>query len=319
MSSQITADCVLVAEIIGDTPLVDKIGHGEAVRAVVRCRNRAERSVDAYQGLVAQAEGRRLIARFAKGEQAVLAAFDMRTRAAQLPPASGVTLSIRIVLHRGRENESTEQATVAAACSMIASVGPGQIMVSGDLADELPDTITCHLDAHSHLPAGEMNPGKSLYQFRAGATPTREVAFAPHSTSIAIEPSAFDTTTHSQSPIFSRAASHLQRATLKLRFGSLSFPVSDVRPVLLAGREEGNDLVILDRRASRHHARIEWRQQRFVLIDTSTNGTYLIDDAGTEVVLRRGEADLPVRGRIGFGYSPQENGVETAFYDIEVR
>jgi len=36
MSAQIAADCVLVAEIVGDTPLVDKIGHGEAVRAVER-------------------------------------------------------------------------------------------------------------------------------------------------------------------------------------------------------------------------------------------------------------------------------------------
>jgi len=92
--------------------------------------------------------------------------------------------------------------------------------------------------------------------------------------------------------------------------------VSDNHPVVLAGREEGNDLVIIDRRASRHHARIEWRQNHFVLIDTSTNGTFMVDQAGNEVVLRRGEADMPPRGRIGFGYSPTEVGAEVVFFDI---
>ena len=98
-----------------------------------------------------------------------------------------------------------------------------------------------------------------------------------------------------------------------------SFIVSDARPVLLAGREEGNDLVIADRRASRHHARIEWRQNRFVLIDTSTNGTYMVDDAGTEVVLRRREADLPTQGNIGFGYSPQEADAEAISFTVHHR
>ena len=107
--------------------------------------------------------------------------------------------------------------------------------------------------------------------------------------------------------------------SLMLRHENHNFVVSDLRPVLLAGREDGNDLVISDKRASRHHARVEWRQSRFVLIDTSTNGTYLVDETGTEVVLRRSEADLPPRGRIGFGYSPLELGAEVVFFDVGQR
>ena len=109
------------------------------------------------------------------------------------------------------------------------------------------------------------------------------------------------------------------RTRLLLRYHGASMLVSEHKPVLLAGREEANDLVIADRRASRQHARIEWRHGHFVLIDSSTNGTYLVDEQGAEVLLKRGECDMPAHGRIGFGYSPLEAGCEPMVFDIGER
>lgn len=310
---------ILIAEVAGDGPLFGKIGAMETNRAVERCRNRAERSIESNDGTLVKTEGRQIVAQFQRCENAVLAAFDMRTRVSQLPPVSGVSLSVRIALHI---SASDAQGNVPAAAldlaKLIAKNTPiDQVLVTTEVVAALPDTLQPHLDRESApVVAGYDLP---LYQFKQGtaATPLRE-AFSPTATSIALHSVLSDSVEQHPAPA-TPVASAVPRASLMLRHENHNFTVSDLRPVLLAGREDGNDLVIADKRASRHHSRVEWRQTRFVLIDTSTNGTYLVDEAGNEVILRRSEADMPARGRIGFGYSPLEAGAEVVFFDIGQR
>lgn len=322
MTSQPNPDtCVLIAEVTGDAPLLDKLGAMETQRAVERCRNRAERSVDAYQGHIVQADGRTLIAHFPRSENAALAAFDLRARVKQLPPVSGVALSIQVAIHAGPLDAASQhpQAEVLADARKLLSAAPsGLILVSSSGAAALPENIRSQLSVEKI--AGYAQDTFAFGSSNAPAAAASPDAYSPTATSVCLDQSAFDTTTHSQSPVFNQAAPvpapAPQRTSLMLRHNKNTLSVSDNHPVVLAGREEGNDLVIADRRASRHHSRIEWRQNHFVLIDTSTNGTFMVDDAGHEVVLRRGEADLPARGRIAFGYSPTELGAEVVFFDI---
>jgi len=327
-----TETCVLIAEITGDNSLLDKIGGIETQHAVERSRKRAERSIEAYQGFAVSADGRRLVAHFPRGENAVLAAFDMRARVKQLPPVSGVALSVHVVIHAGTVETASnrpDEAALALAQKLVSASPANQILISGEGYTRLPESMRKQLVAEP--PSSIAVPGytERVYAFPPGVTPTATSstaatpasieAFSPTSTSLSINQSALDTTNHSESPVFSPAANAPQRTSLMLRHNKNNLSVSDHHPVVLAGREEGNDLVIADRRASRHHSRIEWRHNHFVLIDTSTNGTFMVDDAGNEVVLRRGEADLPNRGRIGFGYSPTEVGAEVVFFDIGQR
>ena len=70
------------------------------------------------------------------------------------------------------------------------------------------------------------------------------------------------------------------------------------------GRDGQCDQVVSTTSASRVHAKIESRRGRFVLVDESTNGTYLqIEDAGP-IFLRREEIPLQGRGVISFGEAP---------------
>lgn len=310
----------LVAEVTGDTPLLDKIGAMETNRAVERCRNRAERSIESHQGSIVSTEGRRLVSHFNRCENAVLAAFDMRTRVAQLPPVSGVSLSVRIGVHVVEvDAEGTASPAEIDLIKAIAKGAPdNQVLITTEALANLPESLRPHLD---HDVAPDV-PGYDLplYQFKQGtvAPPLREV-FSPTATSIALHANLADSDPMSLPPPALTPGLNSARASLMLRHENHNFVVSDLRPVLLAGREDGNDLVIADKRASRHHARVEWRKNRFVLIDTSTNGTYLVDEVGNEVVLRRSEVDLPVRGRVGFGYSPLEAGSEVVFFDVGQR
>lgn len=70
------------------------------------------------------------------------------------------------------------------------------------------------------------------------------------------------------------------------------------------GREQTNDVVVASNAASRQHATIECRRGRWILIDHSSNGTYVNPSDGDEIHLRHQELLLRYTGTIGFGQSP---------------
>jgi hypothetical protein len=92
---------VMFADVSGSTALFEKLGDREAMHAVERCLKRMNRSIDGYKGKTIQIVGDELLASFENAEEACQAAIDMQQRIADLPPVSGLKLTIRIGLHSG--------------------------------------------------------------------------------------------------------------------------------------------------------------------------------------------------------------------------
>jgi predicted component of type VI protein secretion system len=67
------------------------------------------------------------------------------------------------------------------------------------------------------------------------------------------------------------------------------------------GTADNADLTIAGSSASRSHARIERRKQYFVLVDHSTNGTFVQTEDEQVTFLRRGELRLWGDGWIALG------------------
>lgn len=88
---------------------------------------------------------------------------------------------------------------------------------------------------------------------------------------------------------------------MEVRFGEQMVSVNQTRPTITMGRQEHNDLEVIDTRVSRSHARIEYRDGSFVLIDHSTNGTFVLMDGKQGVNLRRSEIPLEGNGIITLG------------------
>ena len=84
------------------------------------------------------------------------------------------------------------------------------------------------------------------------------------------------------------------------------------------GRDGHNDVVIADRMASRLHARIERRSGKFVLVDHSSNGTYVTIDGEKPIQLRREALVLRGRGRISFGHAAVEAGAEVVAFTCDL-
>ncbi len=103
--------------------------------------------------------------------------------------------------------------------------------------------------------------------------------------------------------LVSIAASGRVEARLWLRVGDRTLDFPQNKTVLSLGRDAGCDLVVQEKAASRKHARIERSGVQYILIDESSNGTYVVIEGEREVLLRRDRIMLRGRGKIAFGTS----------------
>ena len=68
---------------------------------------------------------------------------------------------------------------------------------------------------------------------------------------------------------------------------------------------------------SRLHARIEINRNKFVLIDQSTNGTFVQSADGEESFVRRDSLQIKGEGMIGLGRLPEQDSPQTIRFNCE--
>jgi hypothetical protein len=100
---------------------------------------------------------------------------------------------------------------------------------------------------------------------------------------------------------------------LVLTFRDQNVEISDKRKGVTMGRAEDNDLVVKGNLISRIHAKVELRRGKFILIDQSTNGTFLQNLQGDETFIRRDSTELHGEGTIGLGRT-EDPGASLAIY-----
>lgn len=276
--------CVLFGDVSGSTRLYEKLGDAEALRAVDRCLNRMERSVTAYKGRKVKTIGDELMVVFDNAEDGFNAACDMQTRIDDLPPVSGVKLAIRIGFHFGAALQGDDGDvfgdTVNTAARMAGLAKGGQIMTTGETLALLPPLLrqsTRSIDALN-------------VKGKAEAVAVYEVLWQ--------ESGDLTMVAGNQHPVSVQMGNGLL-----LRHNGAELELGAERSSAALGRDPLSDLIILDPRASRSHAKIERRRDKFVLIDQSTNGTFVTVDGEAEFALKREEVILRGRGRISFGHA----------------
>ena len=91
------------------------------------------------------------------------------------------------------------------------------------------------------------------------------------------------------------------KTSLELDFSGKKVTVDQDSPSATLGRQSHNDVVVNDNRVSRSHSRIEYRRGKYILIDQSSNGTYLLIQGKKSIQLKRDETQLIGNGIIGLG------------------
>jgi len=92
--------------------------------------------------------------------------------------------------------------------------------------------------------------------------------------------------------------------------------VSDQRKSINMGRADDNDVVVKGNLISRIHAKIEMRRGKFMIVDQSTNGTFLQDTQGRDTFVRRDSAELSGEGTIGLGRTEQSGSSLAIYYKM---
>jgi hypothetical protein len=108
------------------------------------------------------------------------------------------------------------------------------------------------------------------------------------------------------------------RSRLELSFAGSTLDVDIDRPSVTLGRQPHNDIVVNDNRVSRSHARIEYRRGKFVLIDQSTNGTFVLIQGKKSIQVKRDETPLIGSGIIGLGREVTPDSAMAVHFSIKL-
>ena len=106
------------------------------------------------------------------------------------------------------------------------------------------------------------------------------------------------------------------RGPLVLRHGGQEYRLEQSNTGIVLGRDVACEVVVADRMASRQHARIERRRDKFFLIDQSTNGTFVAVEGEPDITLRREEVMLRGTGQIAFGHSVGEGSDDIVAFTV---
>lgn len=278
---------ILFADISGSAKLYETLGDAEALSTIDRCLTIIRQACVDSGGRVVKTIGDEVMAVFPAADGAARAATDMQTRISMQRTPRGARLAIHVgfnfgpVLEEGNDVFG-DSVTVAARLSNLAK--GGQVFTSAQTVEELPPALRARTRSQqAHTVKGKQ---KDIDLFEL-VWQEAEDELTALSTHIKFRP-----------------------AQLALRHGDRQIDLSEAAPTLSIGRDLQNDVVIADRKASRLHARIERRRDKFVIIDHSSNGTYVTVQGEVEVVLRREELVLRGRGQVSFGHAYQDDPSE---------
>ena len=104
---------------------------------------------------------------------------------------------------------------------------------------------------------------------------------------------------------------------LRLRFDDRELVLDERPSSITIGRAEENDVVVKGHLSSRLHARIVIGRSNFVLIDQSTNGTFVQTGDGEELFIRQDILQLKGQGMIGLGCVPEQASQHTIHFSCE--
>ncbi len=287
---------VLFADIVGSTRLYETLGDAQAKQMIDECLEVLRAATARYGGRVVKTIGDEVMCVLPDADSTCLAAIEMQLRTASLPANVAVQRTIRAGFHVGpviEENNDVFGDTVNLAARMAGLAKGNQIMTTRaavDLLSPMLRSSTRPIAALSVKGKGDdVEVCEVLWQ------PTEELTMAT--------PSAL------------AAAGHVE---LQLRHAGKVHRLTQANVGVFLGRDASCEILVADRMASRVHARIELRRGKFYLIDQSTNGTFVMERAEPEMVLRREEVMLRASGQIALGHSVTDMGAELVEFSVRI-
>ena len=274
---------LLVVDISGSTRLYEELGDQEAHARIDQRLRLLQRAAADHGGQVVKSMGDGLMCDFGEAERALQAAHAMQLT--MFSSLGGLSLGIHVGCHYGPVLDNAGDIygdSVNVVARIVGLAKTGQVILTREVVDRLSDGMRQNVRPLGDVTVkGRREPVEILEYVWEGSPELTTVRLA--------------TSTQRSARLRLVCAEHEQ-------WLDGSGPDS-----ITLGRDAASDIVILDREASRQHARIEKRPDRFVLVDHSSNGTFVVIGTEAEVWVRREELILRGRGRIALGRSTTDS------------
>jgi adenylate cyclase len=294
---------ILFADVVGSTQLYEQMGDLKAREMVSRCLEIMRDATEQHDGTVIKTMGDEVMSTFPSADGAMNAARQMQnliTNDTGLELEGGGHVAIRIGCHFGpvvQENRDIFGSAVHTANRMTSQAKANQIITTSSTVEKLSPEWRATVRQIDVATVRGQSHEVALF----------EVLWQPEEATSMLPTIGWGNK--------SRGGGE---ARLSLRYQGQEIKMDDVKKNVNMGRAEDCDLVIKGNLISRLHARIEsQRGGKFMLIDQSTNGTFIQTIAGDEIFVRRDSTQLVGEGVIGLGKVAQPGTALAVHFIIE--
>jgi class 3 adenylate cyclase len=277
---------VLFAHVLG--------GADSAAGPLTACLDKLRSTAKSCGARVIDSGTDRLMVLLPTPDAAADAAAAMHTAMESLPQYSDTKLALGIGFHHGPAIQKDGQAygdTVNLAAQLVAKAANGQIITTRETASHFSPIYRAWM----------RKLGSIEIKGRSGQVALCELLWRSDDNATLFAKRRVDT--------------HPASVVLTLRYRDKDYVRRRESDAITLGRDENCGIHVHDDQASRHHCTIERRQDKFVLTDHSTNGTYVKTEGGDEVLVQREEFTLTGKGTLTCG-QPAVSTKEIVQYSV---
>lgn len=293
---------VLFADIAKSTNIYEALGDKAAQKLISTCLSALSKVVGQHNGSVIKTIGDEVMCTFPSTASAVEAGIAMH-KTAELMFANQEQnlepLNLYIGIHFGQvimEDGDVYGDTVNMASRITGLAKQRQILISQQVYEELKPELRSSSQCIDKITIKGKSDEFKVY----------ETIWEHHDVTIVFN--------RSKDTIFLQSAT----SCLELIFSSQAIEIKPKNPSASLGRQSHNDIVVSSKVVSRSHARIELRREKFILIDQSSNGTYVfVEEKKEPCRLKRNETELKGSGFLCLGKNTGPDSPEAIHYRVK--
>jgi adenylate cyclase len=282
---------ILFADVVGSTQLYEVLGDTRARETVASCIEIMQLATEQNNGTVIKTMGDEIMATFPDGDAALNAAAQMQKLigdAKDLDIEGGAHVAIRIGCHFGPvvlENRDIFGSAVHTANRMTSQAKASQIIITEEVVRRLSPEWVQAVRQIDVAPIRGKSDELGLYEV---LWQTEDVT--------SMVPTLNVTEGRADTP-----------GTLRVVCQGKEVILDESKSSLTMGRSDDNDIVVKGNLISRIHARIEQDRNKYLLIDQSTNGTFVHQSEGEDLFVRRDSMQLTGDGILGLGRATEHD------------
>ncbi|HET8708235.1 MAG TPA: adenylate/guanylate cyclase domain-containing protein [Pseudomonadales bacterium] len=278
---------ILFADVAGSTQLYSSIGDIPAEKQISQCLSFMANAVRRFKGTLIKSIGDELLCSFTSVSNAIQACCEIQQLLSESSALNNGKLNVRMGLHFGpvlmKDNDVFGD-TVNLAARMVGLAQAKQIICTQEVIEKIPPQLGMTI----------RNLQPCYVKGKADPVNVFEVIWSQDTSELTCFVAAKTLPTQ-------------QSCSLSLSFNGHVIIINASNPEITLGRGSHCGVVVACPQASREHAKIAFRRDKVVLIDQSTNGTFVQNDTDDEVFLNKEELPLLDKGIISLGIPAAEN------------